>query len=189
MSFLGGIPLFNYIAVFIEDLDMSSFKLFARCNINLGNMNLISCILYQQYSITIFVSSSRSAVGHLAGLIDRKGGIRSHIVSFRSNRLTQRIRFAGIQSGDYMRFLGGSPFLYYVTVLVEDLDRSAFQFFSRCNINLGDMNLCLCIFNQQNGIAILICGCASGRSYLSILVHRECCIGSHLVSFRCYCFT
>ena len=126
MNYLGGIPLNNYISILIQNLDVCAFQLFAGIDVNLAHAYLSSCILYQKDGVAVLVGGGGSAVGHLAGLIDREGGFGGNGVSIRSYSLFQRVGLARLQAGHHMSFVCGIPLLNYIAILIQDLDMCAF---------------------------------------------------------------
>ena len=56
-----------------------------------------------------------------------------------------------------MYILRGYPLVYYITVLIKDLDSCALKLFAACDVSLADLHLCLCVFNKEDCVAFLIC--------------------------------
>ena len=189
LGFLSGLLILHHF----NDLDVGSFKLFSVCNINLADLDMCLCVFDKQNGFAILVGGAGSGRGHIALLIDAEGRIRCHGIAFRCNSLTEDIFHSRLQTFDRMRLCSRIPllndllgFLSGLLILhhFNDLDVGSFKLFSVCNINLADLDMCLCVFDKQNGFAILVGGAGSGRGHIALLIDAEGRIRCHGISIR-----
>ena len=127
---------------------MGSFQLLAICDINLAYFDACLLVFYQKDSIftcCLCLFSIDCSV-----CFQYKCSVCGYSISIRCYRLTQGISLSCLQSGYFMRFLRGIPFLNYITILVKDLDMGSFEFLAICNINLADFDRCffICIYKS-----------------------------------------
>ena len=176
---LAGDPLFNDLAVLVDDLDCRAGQLLAVRDVHLADFNMRLRILYQQHGVAIFIRRGRASTCHLASLIDGEGGVARDRVSVRSHRLTQRVLFADVQTCYSMRFSGRNPLFNNVSFLVQDLDRCSGQFLAIRNINLaylhfeglvGERYLCACLIRRRYDSSLtIIYQCYSNGFSMSII--------------------
>ena len=137
MDVLCGGPLFNHIAVLVEDLDMGAFQFFTVGNIHLADLHFSQRVFDQEHSAFGDAAGGR----YLTGFIDHEGGLGGDRVAQRRHGLLQGVGLAGMQALHFMDFLRGGPLFNDVAVLVDDLDMCAFQFFTVGNIHLADLHV------------------------------------------------
>ena len=78
----------------------------------------------------------------------------------------------------------GIPFLNHC-LAIEYLDMSAFYLIAACDIYLGYLYRCHCVFNEKHAA---LCNCAC-RCYLAVLIECEGRIGSYCIALGSYCLT
>ena len=183
MSFLLGIPLLDYVAFAVDDLNMSAFKFFAVRNVRLAHTDLGQCVLDQQHAVLNLCICGRN----IAVLINCERSICCDSIAFRRHCLTQRICNACLKAFCDMSLLRGIPFLDYclcaVLIFLNDLDMGACELFAVCDINLAYLHRSLGIFDQQHSVVRnRSCG-----SNIAILINRKCRIGSNKISVRGNC--
>ena len=137
MDFLRGGPLFNDLAVLVDDLDMCAFQLFTVGNIHLADLHFSQRIFDQDHS----AFGDAAGGGYLTGFVDLEGGLSSDRVAQRRHGLLQGIGLAGMQAVYFVDILCGCPLFNDGAVLVDDLDMCAFQLFTVCYVNLADFHI------------------------------------------------
>ena len=159
---------------------MGSFQLLAICDINLAYFDACLLVFYQKDSIftcCLCLFSIDCSV-----CFQYKCSVCGYSISIRCYRLTQGISLSCLQSGYFMRFLRGIPFLNYITILVKDLDMGSFEFLAICNINLADFDRCNGVGDGVKSIRIFlnssyICRkpifCNSILNFFSIFILRQ----------------
>ena len=124
-----GNPLVNNLVGCVLHHQVSARNFLAVCDVSLLDFDVDGRILHHQHGVAVFVLAGRAGARYLAHLVDAEGRIAGNQVSVRSNRLTQRVFNASLQSFDYIRLVAGHPFLHHIAVLVQDLQCRAGQFF------------------------------------------------------------
>ena len=181
MCLLGGYPLFDDIAVLVDDLDGRAFQLLAVRDVGLADLDLCHGV-FDKHDAAFGDGTGRC---YLAGLIDRELGIRCDRVAVGSHCLTQNVLNACLQAFHHMRFLCGIPFGdHFLTqhALLNDLNVSALKFLTISDISLAYTYLCLSILNQNNTIT----GYCSFCLKLALVVDHESCLCGYCVTFRSY---
>ena len=86
-----------------------------------------------------------------------------------------------------MGFLTGCPLfddlLISFFILLDDLNRCAFEFLAVRDVDLTHADFCLSVFNQQHAF---IGNGSCGRNF-ALLVDAECYVGRDSITFRCHC--
>ena len=98
MSLICGIPLLDYPSFLVDDLDMSSFKLLAACDIDFADLNDSLLISDQDHAVTD-LSPLRC---NIAFLVNRKCRICSYRIAFRCRFLMQGVCDARAEASDNM---------------------------------------------------------------------------------------
>ena len=151
MDVLRGVPLFNDLAVLVDDLDMRAFQLCAVGNIHLADLHFSQRIFNQDHSVFGHAAGSR----YLTGCVDHEGGFRSDRVAQGRHGLLQGVGFAGVQTVYFMDILRGCPLFNNLASLVDDLDMCAFQLFTVSNVNLVDLHFGNAV---RNGVSPFVTG-------------------------------
>ena len=153
---LVGHPLLDDVAVLVQNLDRRAGQLFARAGVRLLDLDLCPVVLDQQDA---FFADLRVAAGDLAVLADGEVRLSRQAVAFRCDRFLQGIFLARQEALHFVRFLAGSPLFNYLAVLVQNLDRCAFQFLAVSHVHLADLDTVRIVCELYAGTGLVgLCG-------------------------------
>ena len=128
MRLVRGSPAFHHFAVFIKDGQLCPRQLLPG-NIRFGNLHLCHIILH--FNLL-----------HLSSILYGKGNALSGHIAIGRQRFSQNIFLSYNQLFNPVRFLTGSPFVYYLALAVCHFQLRPRQLLSVCQICFCDLHLC-----------------------------------------------
>ena len=182
VRFVAGHPLdllvvcHDYLAgLGVNNLDGGAGDLFAAADGDLGDGDLGKGVL-DENDATLDLGPGD---GHLAGLVDREGGVGGEGVSVGSDGLAQGVGLANREAEDLVDGLVdvrgglvvnlGGPLLDDLALGGQDLNLGARQLVAEDEVYLGDLDGCQRVLDEKDAVL----GDGAGTSHLAVLVDRE----------------